>query len=572
VTDWLAFFKEIWLVDFEFSQPEGEKPVPVCMVAREFRSGRVLRLWQHQLSEPPFSVGPDSLFVAYYSSAEWNCHLALGWPLPERILDLYAEFRCLTSGLQSPCGSGLLGALSYFGLDAIDAAEKETMRQLVMRGGPWTADERRAILDYCQSDVDSLARLLPAMLPSIDLPRGLIRGRYMVAAARMEFVGIPVDTNGLAKIREHWTGIQENLIEKIDRPYGVFSGRTFKSERWEKWLALKGIAWPRLPSGALALDDDTFKEMARTFPEVAPIRELRTSLSQLRLNELAVGSDGRNRCLLSAFGSRTGRNQPSNKKFIFGPAVWLRGLIQPKPGMAVAYLDFEQQEFGIGGALSGDKAMMAAYRSGDPYLAFAKQAGAVPNDATKQSHAAARERFKVCALAVQYGMEAEGLAKKLDDSVARGRELLRLHHATYPTYWRWSDAIRDLALLHGKLQAVYGWTVHVDQNVNPRSLRNFPLQANGGEMLRLACCFATEQGIRVCCPVHDALLIEAPGNDIERAVCICQEAMEEASRLVLNGFTIRTEAKIIRYPERFMDGRGTSMWNAVSELVGGIDG
>jgi DNA polymerase I len=60
--------------------------------------------------------------------------------------------------------------------------------------------------------------------------------------------------------------------------------------------------------------------------------------------------------------------------------------------------------------LSGDLAMQAAYRSGDPYLAFAKQAGAVPSDATKRTHGPTRELFKQCALAVQYGMEAESLA------------------------------------------------------------------------------------------------------------------------------------------------------------------
>src|SRR5205085_503441 len=117
------------------------------------------------------------------------------------------------------------------------------------------------------------------------------------------------------------------------------------------------------------------------------------ALGQLRLNELAVGPDGRNRCLLSAFGARTGRNQPSNSKFIYGPAAWLRGLIQPQPGRAVAYIDYEQQEFGIAAALSGDPAMMEAYRSGDPYLAFAKQAGAVPPDGTKKSHGAVRDLF-----------------------------------------------------------------------------------------------------------------------------------------------------------------------------------
>jgi DNA polymerase I-like protein with 3'-5' exonuclease and polymerase domains len=169
-------------------------------------------------------------------------------------------------------------------------------------------------------------------------------------------------------------------------------------------------------------------------------------------------------------------------------------------------------------------------------------------------------------------MEAEGLAKKLDDTPARGRELLRLHRSTYPTYWRWSDAIRDYAILCGELQAAFGWTVHVGENVNPRSLRNFPLQGNGGEMLRLACCFATEQGIRVCCPVHDALLIEAPAAEIDDAVRQCQEVMEEASRVVLDGFTIRTEAKVVRFPDRYMDKRGLAMWNAVSELVGGFDG
>ena len=68
---------------------------------------------------------------------------------------------------------------------------------------------------------------------------------------------------------------------------------------------------------------------------------------------VAVGADGRNRTLLSAFASRTGRNQPSNTEFIFGPAKWLRSLIRPEPGTALAYVDFSSQEMGIAAALSG---------------------------------------------------------------------------------------------------------------------------------------------------------------------------------------------------------------------------
>ena len=111
------------------------------------------------------------------------------------------------------------------------------------------------------------------------------------------------------------------------------------------------------------------------------------------------------------------------------------------------------------------------------------------------------------------GLGVRPRAGVLGKPVVEGRELLRLHRETYPRYWRWSDAVQDFAMLRGYLQTVFGWGVHVGHDANPRSLRNFPLQGNGAEMLRLACCLATERGIRVCCPVHDALLVEAPAAE-----------------------------------------------------------
>ena len=91
---------------------------------------------------------PDTLFIAYYASAELGCYLALNWPFPARIVDLCAEFRCLTSGLAVPSGHGLLGAMAYFGLDGMAAVEKEAMHQLAMRGGPYTAQEQHTYFYY----------------------------------------------------------------------------------------------------------------------------------------------------------------------------------------------------------------------------------------------------------------------------------------------------------------------------------------------------------------------------------------------------------------------------------------
>ena len=98
-------FDQIWCCDFEFYASDGDPPTPVCMVAKELRSGRVLRLWQDELTsagEAPFDTGPNTLFIAYYASAEIGCFLALGWPPPERILDLFVEFRAETNGFNTP--------------------------------------------------------------------------------------------------------------------------------------------------------------------------------------------------------------------------------------------------------------------------------------------------------------------------------------------------------------------------------------------------------------------------------------------------------------------------------------
>jgi hypothetical protein len=507
------------------------------------------------------------LFVSYYASAEMGCHLALNWPMPRLILDLYVEFKRLTNGHTVPCGRGLLGACQYFDVPIGDAIEKTAMRELAIRGGPYSAEERAALLAYCQSDVDATVALFEKMQPMIDLPRALLRGRYMPACARMEQVGVPVDVPVLTALRSSWDTLKGALISRVDRDYHVFEGQTFKADRFEQYLVNRAIPWERTDAGHLKLDDETFRDRARAYPELDPLRELRVSLAQLRLTDLAVGPDGRNRTLLSPFGAKTGRNAPSTSRFIFGPATWLRHLIRPEPGSALAYVDWSQQEFGIAAALSGDGRMLDAYHSGDPYLAFAKQADAVPFDATKASHGAIREQFKSCVLAVQYGMGADALARRIGQSPAHAAHLLALHRQTYPVFWQWSDSAVSFALLTNQIHTVFGWTLDVVDDLNPRSLQNYPMQANGAEMLRLACIVATEAGIRVCAPVHDAVLIEAPYRLLDEAVEEMQQVMADASRVVLNGVALRTSVSRIVYPDRFTDPRGTAMWRTVLAVL-----
>ena len=564
-------WKSIWAVDFEFAAHRGENPRPLCVVAHDLLSGQRVRRWLTDTEEQacPYGTGPDDLFLAYYASAEIGCHLELGWPVPQRIIDLCAEFKLQTSGLDLPNGRGLVGALLYHGLNgSFDAREKKSMQELAARGGPYNSEDRLALLDYCESDVVALAKLWSVMSADIDTPRALIRGRYMASLAAVEHNGVPVDSQALGLLRANWETLKMSLIREVDAAYGVFTedGR-FSMERFEAYLGRHGIPWPRTPQGRLSLADDVFKEQTRSRPQLQSLRELRLSLSGLKLFELSVGSDSRNRTLLGAFGSKTGRNQPSNTRFIFGPATWVRHLIKPEEGRALAYIDYEQQEFAAAAALSGDKAMLAAYLSGDPYLSFARMAGAVPPDATKVSHPTQREMFKVCALAVQYGMGQEALAGALGADPVVARELLGKHKRAFPQFWKWVGDIASTAAATRRLTATFGWRLNITPNTKPTTVANWPCQAAGAEMLRLAIIGTVERGIRVCAPVHDALLIEADAKDIEEAVAVTREQMGKSSRAVLYGTTVATDVKIVRHPDRYTDQRGNEFWETLHKLL-----
>ena len=96
---------------------------------------------------------------------------------------------------------------------------------------------------------------------------------------------------------------------------------------------------------------------------------------------------------------------------------------------------------------------------------------------------------------------------------------------------------------------------------------NWQMQSHGSEMLRLACCLATEAGLQIAAPVHDALLLVAPADRIEAEVVQLQECMAEASRIVLaDKLTIGSEAEIVYSPNRYRDPRGAAMWSTIKRL------
>jgi hypothetical protein len=564
-----ASLDDVVFIDFEFIADPGERPRPVCMVAAEQRSGRIIRTWldEKQPGGPLFRTGPGVMMVAFFASAELGCCLALGHPFPQLVLDLFAEFRVRTNGQYLPHGRGLLGALQHYGLDAIEGAKKDFLRKRILAGGPYNAEERQAILDYCQSDVEALMKLYPHLVGNTDnLLPALLRGEFMKVIAVAEFTGVPLDHRLYKCMVERWPSLQADVIAHVNTDIPVFENGHLRAALVETFAKQTKLLpdWPLTDTGQLALDEHTLKDLAGRHPQIEPLRQALQMLGQLHRPGLTVGKDGRNRCLLSPFATKTGRNAPSTTKFIFGAPSFLRGLIRPEPGKALAYIDWAQQELGIAAALSGDVAMQNAYLSGDCYLSFAKYAGAVPEHATKESHPQERALFKTTILGTQYLIGANGLACRLGITLQEAEDLLDHHHRIFSRFWLWSDAVSDYGQLMGELTAVFGWRIHSSAE-SVRTIRNFPMQANGSEMLRLGSVFAMQAGVSIIALIHDAILIEAYEPEIEHAVALTETAMRRASELVLAGFKLRTEARIIRHPDRFDEERGRTMWHWITE-------
>jgi DNA polymerase-1 len=220
--------------------------------------------------------------------------------------------------------------------------------------------------------------------------------------------------------------------------------------------------------------------------------------------------------------------------------------------------------------MSGDKEMIRAYKTGNPFLALAKKRGEVPQNATKNTHPAEHEKFKAVVHGLNYGRTKHGLSRVLGLPIEECAKLLRGYWKTFSTYAEWRKTVHTLMFGHGRLWVWDGWHCLLGDKPNVKSVLNWPVQTTGGVLLRLAIVLAARRGVRIIAPVHDAVLIETRDEDIEEHVRLATEAMEEACRAVL-GDVIRTECQIIRADGRYYDKKGKKLWDDICEFMGWND-
>jgi DNA polymerase-1 len=162
---------------------------------------------------------------------------------------------------------------------------------------------------------------------------------------------------------------------------------------------------------------------------------------------------------------------------------------------------------------------------------------------------------------------------RLGISESAAHEMHAQHHELFSTYWAWANDWLAHGLDTGEMWTPLDWTmVTGETEFNERSIINWPVQSAGADILRIAVIWATRKGLRLLAPIHDALLLESSLDRIDHDVALLQELMRRASRIVLNGtpggtIELRTDATIVRFPDRYRDARGIAVWERVLELL-----
>jgi hypothetical protein len=563
----------VWVVDFEFCHDPNGRPSPICLAAHDLVSGQRLALWRDEMGHsPPYDIGENAVFVCYSGQeAELACHLALGWALPVNVVDLIVVYRMAINGRGGCQNVGLLEALARYNIPTTATpAEKKRAQLRAAQGWPFTTAEREWLLDYCRGDVHDECALLQTLGAMALSPVALWHGKALIALAMAWWRGVPIDPAYVPVTTDpvHRLALRHQIITDINRDFPIYDeSDTRKADKFESWLITHGIPVPRTPTGRVSFALETIERLARDYPALAPYAETKRTLDQLRDYTLPIGADNRLRAWFAPFLTKTSRAAPATNSYIYSLPAWMRATMLPATNTALGYVDYKAMEFGLAAAVTGDRTMAAFYRSGDPYLATAIAAGAVPPGATKDSHPAQRELYKTGVLACLYGIGPVSLAQRLQQPVSFARRFLDTHHALFAEYWRQSDGMVAEAIRSGGYTSRHGWHYAVCPPFNVRSLRNWVIQTTGADVLRCALIFADVIGLEILATAHDAVLFQAPQHQYESRAAELIYCMKLASAVLCDGFALDVDQETKSRGERFLDKRGKGTFAIVEKFV-----
>jgi len=573
-------------IDFEYRESRQEKLELVAAVMMP-KGEKASAVWLHKDYNKHTKLKDyllshkDEPMVCFNATAEARCFITLGLdPFDFQWVDLFVAYRMLRNSPGTDRAGGLVKCCQDLFITYKHEDKKEEMRDLILSNTTFSKEDQRKILYYCLDDVRVLEPMAHKIIKGITKTYKISLGAFMeklkylslfpAAMAVCEQNGMPIDVEAYRNFITNYKPARFSLLEQCTYPFYVFDSK--KNDYVSSYAVFADFlishgynkGWPITGSGMFSKDIKTLKSASDMSTDLKSLHDTEKIVNQLRyfnpdknIMDEKMGDDGRMRSYFNPFGTQTGRNAPPATGFVLAMSSVFRVLIRAPEGKAITGVDWSSQEFALAAALSRDESMMKAYYSGDPYLYFAKEAGAVPPEGTKKEYAAERLLFKSTTLGLQYGMGAKSLAAKLSVdtgksvSIKDAKSLIQLHKKVYSKYWEWISKLDRRINRRVPLFTLDGWGIQTHpEYIN--SLRNFLVQGSGASIMRLAVIYAIKKKLKVMCPLHDAVYIEHDIGDT-RSVEILKDCMDSAVRKFFPALNIRLDCETHGHNDKWVE-------------------
>ena len=543
-------FKYIVAWDTEFRgdmKDAGEVQDPVCSVFKELKSGTVTKHFGKKLDALPYS-SDETLYIAHNVGAEAHTCLSYGLKLPKYWWDTLEEDKKLNFGKVR--SHSLLNCCKRYGIATIsEDLKKYFIHELILPNETYDKMQRSQILEYCLSDVvaneelfykqiEELEKVKNLEAPKTIISQALFAGASKAATAKVEFDGIPVNTELLTTIQENFPVIKETMITELNAEIDVFENGVMKYKKFYEMVKRNDLlsVWPVTATGKLKTDEGTIFQFAQSCDDINKYYLANEFLSSQKLKGYIVGPDGRARTPYKMYALKTGRTNPSTSRHPFNAPKCMRNLVKADADKVCVNFDFRSQEIFIAAYLSGDPQLIAAVEDGDPYIYTARLVKAVPQGATKASNPDERNIYKTTLLACLYRQGPTNMSKKMNVGIDYGTDYQVKIKNTYRDYFSWIKKLVDRTLIQGYCSTKYGFRYYVNpgESYNPRTFYNFPIQAHGSEMLRLALVGLVNAGIEVNALIHDGIIVHLDRKKFRKQFIKTKKILEDASRKILN--------------------------------------
>ncbi|ENG5872673.1 DNA polymerase I [Vibrio parahaemolyticus] len=415
---------------------------------------------------------------------------------------------------------------------------------------------------YAAEDADVTLRLHNRLFANIEQDEKLksvyeeIEMPLVPVLSRIERTGVLIDDMKLSaqsvEIAAHLEELEQKAYEIAEQEFNMNSPKQLQAILFEK-MGLPVVK--KTPSGAPSTNEEVLQELALDYPLPKLILEYR-GLAKLKstytdkLPKMINPSTGRVHTSYHQAVTATGRLSSTDPNLQNIPirneeGRRIRQAFVAPAGYKVLAVDYSQIELRIMAHLSGDQALLDAFRDGkDIHAATAAEIMGVSIDQVSSEQ---RRRAKAVNFGLIYGMSAFGLAKQLGIPRGEAQAYMDKYFERYPGVMQYMEDTRSAAADKGYVETIFGRRLHLPEIKSRNGMRrkaaeraaiNAPMQGTAADIIKKAMLLVDqwiqEEGngrVKLLMQVHDELVFEVEESSLSEIESKVQKLMESAAEL-----------------------------------------